>query len=610
MIPPAPRPTAVDVEPGRPGPRSELAGAAACALVGLVLSTLPHAVWWLKRGDPAWYSDHDDLLYVSYAAKAYVHHPFWLTDPAFAADRATHYPWTQFVPGELIARGLRLGPERINLVWRCLAGLLIGATWYAALRVFVRGRAVATAMAVLLLADGGLFSGLPVVKNAWAFFCLLTGRSSGHYLGASPMLCPQWRIITPGLSLPFLLAHVVLVARARSKPTRGRLVASGVGFGLLVPTYFYYWTAAGLALALAWALDAGRRRVYVYTACLGGLIGLPSLVAGARLRAAAGSEWLHRADYFVAVPRWENLLIHPSLPLIAAVFPWVWLRRKDCLYVWALAATAGLLVTHHFVSGLEIQNFHWAYVRGPALALLLLALVWDQVGRRRPGFGTASRLALAVLCVGQLGVGLVLRSVEAVRAGSVREIMAALERYDDQRSRPGVPRLDRNAVVAGDPAFLNFAAVSEDARPLAHLAVFYGPATVDEEWDARLALNAYLLGLEREAFAAGEAALLDDPGQRTADHGGAFGPWKRDPRARADRLSRRTAAFDRVLADPGAARARFSVRYVADPIPSSVPGARRVGWSLLQDGPHWRIWEWGGHGEHRRHPSQARPRFP
>lgn len=581
-------------EPARARLRRDLAGAAACALVGLVLATLPHGVWWLKRGEAVWYSDYDDLLYVSYAARSYVHHPFRLTDPAYPGERATHYPWLQFVPGELIARAFRLGPERINIVWRCLAGLLIGAAWFAALHAFVRDRRVAAGLGILLLADGGLFSGLPVVKNAWVFLGLLTGRSADVYLGTVPMLCYQWRIITPGLSLPFLLAHVALLARARACPTRARLLASGVGFGLLFPTYFYYWTAASLALVLAWVLDAGRRSVYAHTAWIGALIGLPTLIAGSRLRASAGSDWLERADYFVTVPRWENFQPHPSLALIAVALPWVWLRRKDCLYAWSLAATGGLLVSHHVISGLEIQNFHWTYVRGPILAILLLVLTWDQVSRLRLRFRTAAKVVLAFACAGQFGAGLIMRATEAVRARSVREIMADLERYEAQRSHPSLPRLARNSVVAGDPAFLNFAAVSEDARPLAHLAVFYGPGTNNEQWDARLALNAYLLGLDRRSFAASEDALLDNPDQRLAFHGGAFGRWKRDAGARAERLSRRRAAFERVLADPPAAVRRFSVRYVAEPGTSAVPEARRVGWKRLQDGPHWRVWEFVG----------------
>ena len=54
----------------------------------------------------------------------------------------------------------------------------------------------------------------------------------------------EWRIITPGLSLAYLLLHIWLVARACARPTPARLLASGAGLGLLFYVYFYYWTAA------------------------------------------------------------------------------------------------------------------------------------------------------------------------------------------------------------------------------------------------------------------------------------------------------------------------------------------------------------------------------
>ena len=56
-------------------------------------------------------------------------------------------------------------------------------------------------------------------------------------------------------------------------PSWRRQIASAVGFGLLFYVYFYYWTAASIALDIAAAFDAGHRRVSLNTALIGGIDG-------------------------------------------------------------------------------------------------------------------------------------------------------------------------------------------------------------------------------------------------------------------------------------------------------------------------------------------------
>ncbi len=577
--------------PRPPRLRRDFFWALACALMGLILSTLPHAIWYAKRGEPVWFSDYDDILYTSFAAKAYVHHPFAMADPVYPDKVPTHYPWLQFIPGELIAHAFGMGPLLINLAWRGLSGVFIGAGWYALLRTFRLRPAIAGALTALLLSDGGLVAGLPVFRNLWTAIGLVSGRSVSQSLGTIPLLCFQWRIITPALSLPFLIAQVALLARAREAPRWSRLLLSGFGFGLLFYVYFYFWTAVGLALVIAWALDAGHRRVYVATGLIGGLIGLPGLILNAKTR-ASGITWTERGDYFVHVPRLESFQLHWSLILIAVCLPWVWRTRKDLLYLWSLAATAALLVNHQVVSGLEIQNFHWMYVRGPALGLLILLLVWTETRRLHAVGRLLAAVVLVVLAVGQMGLGLALRSVEAVASHSVKEIMPNLDLYEAQRLRAGVLQLVGNSVVAGDPTFLDFAAIAEDSRPLIHPAVLYSSATDNSEWDARLALNAFLLGQDRGEFESTERAFLTNPDQRHVSHGGAFGPWRRNKDARDDRMKRRLAAYDQITADPVASLRRFSVRYLAEPVTSpSLSPAKRPGWHLKQAGPTWNVWE-------------------
>src|SRR5262245_4874228 len=65
--------------------------------------------------------------------------------------------------------------------------------------------------------------------------------------------------------------------------------------------------------------------------------------------------------------------------------------------------------------------------------------------------------------------------------------------------------------------------------------------------------------------------------------------WRRDPARRADELARRLAAYDDAARDVAPMLDRFEVRYVARPAGQGPPSG--AGWSLLQDGPTWAIWE-------------------
>src|SRR5438477_9427506 len=93
-----------------------------CIIVGVLLSTLPHIVWWQTLRGPVWIADNDDLLYAAYGSQAYYNHPCSLADPVCVTRGASMYPWLQFIPGVVIAKILGLGSISINLVWRIIAG--------------------------------------------------------------------------------------------------------------------------------------------------------------------------------------------------------------------------------------------------------------------------------------------------------------------------------------------------------------------------------------------------------------------------------------------------------------------------------------------------------
>src|SRR5262249_33432693 len=132
------------------------------------------------------------------------------------------------------------------------------------------------------------------------------------------------------------------------------------------------------------------------------------------------------------------------------------------------------------------------------------------------------------------------------------------------------------------------ACMTDNTRPLAGYAVELSGSVDNAEWDARVALNAYLSGLSREDFVAAQRVWLDTT---------LWGPWaprRGNEAARQERFQSRLASGDAVRADPTAALDRFQVRYVA--LPAGAP-VDYLGpeWVRLQDGPHWQVWERAGY---------------
>jgi polysaccharide biosynthesis protein PslH len=564
--------------------RREILSAALCTLVGVSLSILPHLLWWPRLGAPIWIADNDDLLYLSYAGQAYDNHPAWLSDPVLPHGGTAMYPWLQFLPGILLSKALGLGPMAVSLIWRTWAGLSIALAWYLVVRQYVHGPFWAAGLVVGLLADIGLLTSHLLMRQCEACWQLVSGQS-GELLAHNPMLHTQWRIITPGLSLMFLLIYIWSLSSLRREPSWWRRACSGLSLGLLFYVYFYYWTAALLGLALALALDKGHRRMYLSAGTIGGLLGLPALIAGYSLKHSGLPDWALRNDYFLPIPRFSELLIpRLAIVLLAVGLLWVWLRRKDLIFLWALAAAGLVLANHQIVTGLQINNFHWSYVWGPALSLLAVLLVAGEV-RLLQGYGAWSRLAVwAALLVGggHLAAGFWFRAVEATQTRESIELTRNYQRYSLQRRGGSSIGLAPNAVLAGDKNFVPMAAIMDNQRPLYHYAADLSPSVSDEEWNDRIALDGFLRGLDRAGFAAEQQQAVAD---------WVLGPWPRSPAKQAELLGDRLACFDRILADPAMAVDRFAVRYVALAADQSPSTYLRSEWQCLETGPYWSLWQ-------------------
>jgi hypothetical protein len=568
--------------------RSDFGAAVLCITFGVLISTLPHFLAWGQSGDPAWIADNDEKFYLAVGSQAYFNHPERLTDPVRAGEGPSLYKPLPLLPGIWTARILHLGPLGIGFVWRITAGATIGLAWYILLRRRLQHPWVAVAFTMILLSDGGLIGGLPLLRQAVNTAMFVTGRGDS-LLAGKLRVHPEWRICTPALTMAYLIAMIWAVTEASNVPNRRRIALAGLTYGTLFYVYFYYWTAASLALLIAMALDTGHRRVYFQIGLIGGVIGLPSVLTDMLMKHNTTVDWLPRTDKFLQIGRFEELLIPKSIVLILVVaLLWTIVRRRDLAFVLALAASGLFLANHQVVTRLQIENFHWCYVWGPATSLFLVLATAGELAKRKIAWSLRTRLSVWIVAMFIVCSGLWLRGIEASRSSEAFENTVALAEYRAQRrsshSRPLVP----NAVVAGDATFVDLAIIVDNLRPLSSYCVTLSPTITDLEWDERIAVNCVLRDTNRNIFA-------DE--QRTNLKNSNWGPWQRDPMLLEVRIKSRIDAYDRVRADLQVAIRKYRVRYVALPV-GTRPDYLAVDWTLLESGPNWDLWE--NEGETRR----------
>ena len=242
--------------------RGDVLALVACILAGLLLSLLPNLIWWPRHGAPVWIEDRDELVYLASSYRACRDRLDHLPDLVQKGDQVAASPWLQFMPFVYACRALNLGPMGITVLWRIWAGLAVAVGMYVLMRQFIARPWVAAALAIIAMADVGMIRSRPLIEQAGYTSDLIAGRTiwpAGDDFSSST-INNNWHVTSPAVIFGYLLIHLALLTRARNRPTRGNILASGVAFGLLFYVYFFYWTAAGLGLMLGLLLDAGRRR--------------------------------------------------------------------------------------------------------------------------------------------------------------------------------------------------------------------------------------------------------------------------------------------------------------------------------------------------------------
>jgi hypothetical protein len=552
----------------------------ACVSVGVLIAALPHFIAWTKTGHPDYVASFDDMYYLAIGSRAYFNHPCFLTDPVHASGGPSIYRPLPLLPGIWAAKLFGLGPLGVGLMWRVLAGATVGLGWYLLFRLKVSRAGVAAFLSLILLSDPGLIHGTPLIrlfKRAVTYASL--PRDS--LIPGGDWIHIEWRSINPATTMVYLIALIWAILRARAAPTRSRIAVAGLTFGLLFHVYFYYWTAGGLALLLALVLDTRHRRLYFHAGWIGGLIGLPALLSDFLVRHGRPDDWLVRTDKFVPIGRFDELVLPTEILLVVALgLAFVMVRRRDLIFVWALGSAGLLLENHQVITRLQLDNYHWMYVWGPAFCCLILLAA---VGAIEASTGWSPRACVSIGAVATLAfsAGLWIRAIEATRCMDRLAYARVIAAYRSEIRPDGTPRFTPSAVAAGDTDFVDLAAIFTNLRPLSGWTVHNSPSVTDAELDDRAALNDLLMGHGRSSF---EARVRFDF-ENTY-----IGLVGRNRTLKAVRIADRLAAYDCARADLAVALNRFAVRYVGLPSGTKPPYLDQ-GWTLLSGGPTWDIWE-------------------
>jgi hypothetical protein len=405
----------------------------------------------------------------------------------------------------------------------------------------------------------------------------------------------QYRVVTPLLNLPILL---LAVACLLPKPTRGPrhvLLATGA-LGLCFLMYFFYWTAAVIALGgyiatlliAGWVSPSMRAERWITARAAGAvlaggvLLGIPQVASNARTfntpenqpilerlsrgrHLPAGSP--HRAMYL------KNAWAIGKIAIGAAAVLALGLRGLGLL--WWLTASGFLLANSALVTGLEFENFHWSYVHAPAGEILILGAVVLWIARwARPEQRWLSWLWVVPAIL--VAIALAWRPYHALTAPESVENSRALASL--RPLRPALGQLGADRVLAG-PREARIALLFTRCAILYQVPyTAHSSMITDREVNERHALNAWLQGMgpadyariaDPDIFQVGPA---DEPSWRPA----AIGRVRKE-------------VFRQIQQDP----APFLERYRPDTLllPASAPVPRRGGsWRLVQKYAAWSLW--------------------
>lgn len=501
-------------------------------LVGLCLSFYPHMRAWIDHGNPFWIADEDELsLYLMIASKAFWQNAWHISDPLFLSSAPLKYPWLQFIPFVQVTKIFSASPLAISLAWRIFAGVSIPLAWYGLLRVYRATPFAAAFLATLLSCDSGLLEGKFLAK---LFFFALKAISGDETLFiAKPILHPEWRIITPGVSLAALLVFLATLRLLSTEDGRRAWLRPGLAFGLLFHTYFYFWTAAFIGLCAYCLIRPKRWLIVLRTILVGACVGLPEIWRSIAVRQQNSSDWLLRSDKFLPIDHLSEWIM-PKITflILLAIGTYVLRRRKEeFLALWAQAFAGFLLLNHQLLTGLQIENFHWSYHWGPTLsALIALALV--ECYGKIPLLLRKRSFAFSLTAITLL-TAFYLRHLETQRS----EISMAINSKLQVLLRHPPDEIPRGSLISGQRYWFDLACILREGRPLSGYAATLSPSLSNQEWSWRSVMNDIFSNSDLE-----QAKKSIENRVSTM----VWGPWSRDPAKRAALLEERLGLFQRL----------------------------------------------------------------
>jgi hypothetical protein len=561
----------------RRGVAKTLAPLAMCVAAGLALAFAPALAWHFETGDWVCLNDWFALYYLRFAAQIYYHHLFHVGD-IVVPGRATTYPWLMFVPAALIARALDAGPFAVNLIWIFLSAIGLGAGLFLVFHQFLERPWLAAGCTVLCLSDYGFAAARPFTAQLQILASALWFHP--HDLVKIPWgLLLQWRVPEPALPLAFMCLQIVAQARARERPTRPNLALSGAAFGLLFYVFFYCWSMATAGLTIAFLLDRGARKVYGRTLCIGGALGLPQLIYSFHLKHVLSAEAMRRFGLFTPAPRLFEVTIPMfSLLAVAAIALWIGRsKRSDLIYPWSLVVGGIFLSRSRVLSGIFFHEYHYDWLWTPirlALVLIAAVVIVSARFRWRPVAATICWMGLAFYFAG----GIYLATICVTRTWSGVQELQNYNRYEAQRRAASSGLLAPGATIAGDGGFCALAAVAEDQLVLGGEAVPRSLVVDNDQWESRIALNAYLVGSDRVEF------------EKAARSDAANWFWEA-PERQGEVIAGFMRWYDEAVHAPDRLIDRFRVRYIALAGDKPQMAYLRNGWTMLQRGPYWQVWE-------------------
>jgi hypothetical protein len=585
--------------PSRPL-RPDLLAGLACATIGLILAVDPHLAMLWRHGTSTFIADHDDALYLS-IARALYYGEGAIRDPYLAPTRGVPslYSWAQFAPTTLLARHLGIPFLALGLIWRIVGGAALGTSLYLLIRRVMGSSANPVAwslgLAIVCLADPGFITGRTLFGEVGLIRHMLAGTTPM----TKPDAIPQYRVVTPLLNLPaFLLLLAVVVAPPRRR--RWGIVIGAILLALCIYLYFFLWTAAVLALGLYAAANlvlarfgphenrelrrqAGRFSSAVLT--LGLFLGAPMIYG----TATSGSDptlkpALERISKGYHAPPGHPLRIRylrntwtwAKLALGAFGLLKLRVRRTGLLLCVTLVGYA--MTNSALLTGLEFENYHWAYAYVSVAEVLTLTTLGQWLDRLN---GNCRRwLAwLWIIPAGMLAISLTWRFYEALKAPEAVAEFRILRELEPLRST--LSELGPECVIAGEPAAVQTALLDSRCSLLYHDIHSQVVSPIpDREVHERDALDGWLRGLDLATYEQ-QLSTLTRFGYVEPD----------DPRWPLDEIRReRVALFRSLLEGDSTLLKRYPPNYLLLRTSDGHP-SRGGPWKRLDGDERWTLWE-------------------